>query len=146
MSGRYGSVDYVDVVNMLDQLLPGTAVTYYGDEIGMEDNMKIPCNESHDPAGCQDGVNLGGSRDPERTPFQSDASTNAGFSSGRPWLPINENYLQVNAEAETADPRSHLSVYKKLLQLRTSDVVQVGDFVASTLPGNVFTFTRYQQG
>jgi alpha-glucosidase len=53
----------VDAVNMLVTLLPGTAVTYNGEEIGMTDlDIESPIDD----------------RDPERTPFQWDNSTSAG--------------------------------------------------------------------
>lgn len=65
---------------MVQLMLPGTAVTYYGEEIGMLDNMNMTCDEAHDPQGCQDNVTLGRSRDPQRTPFQWDATQNAGIT------------------------------------------------------------------
>ncbi len=60
------------------------------------------------------------SRDNARTPMQWDASENAGFSSATPWLPVHDDYQQVNVEAETADPTSPLSWYRRLAELRAS--------------------------
>ena len=57
-------------------------------------------------------------RDSARTPMQWDASENAGFTSGTPWLPVYEDYQTVNAEAERADPESVLNWYFKLAELR----------------------------
>ncbi|MBR0257299.1 MAG: DUF3459 domain-containing protein, partial [Synergistaceae bacterium] len=57
-------------------------------------------------------------RDNARTPMQWDASHNAGFTSGTPWLPVNPNHITVNAESESADGESVLSWYRKLLALR----------------------------
>lgn len=69
----------VDGMNMLALLLPGTAITYYGEEIGMEDTF-ISFEQRVDPAGVNaDRCNyLKNSRDPERTPFQWDDTPNAG--------------------------------------------------------------------
>ena len=58
------------------------------------------------------------SRDNARTPMQWDASANAGFSTATPWLPVHDDYAQVNVEAESADPDSPLSWYRKLAALR----------------------------
>ncbi len=58
------------------------------------------------------------SRDSARTPVQWDASENAGFTSGTPWLPVNENYRQINAAAEEKDPASLLNFYRKAISLR----------------------------
>ncbi len=58
------------------------------------------------------------SRDNARTPMQWNASANAGFSTAKPWLPVHDDYAQVNVEAETADPNSTLSWFRKLAALR----------------------------
>ena len=70
------------------------------------------------------------SRDNARTPMQWSADANAGFTTGTPWLPVNPNYLTVNAEAEVADPDSVFNYYRKLIALRHSrDVIVYGEFV-----------------
>ena len=58
------------------------------------------------------------SRDNSRTPMQWNAKNNAGFTDGKPWIKINENYSTVNVENEMNDPKSILSYYRKLLKLR----------------------------
>jgi len=60
------------------------------------------------------------SRDNARTPMQWDASDNAGFTTGTPWLPVHPDYAQVNVAAEEADPDSVLNWYRKLAALRAS--------------------------
>lgn len=60
------------------------------------------------------------SRDNARTPMQWDASENAGFSTGTPWLPVHPDYTQVNVAAEEADPDSVLNWYRSLAALRAS--------------------------
>lgn len=58
------------------------------------------------------------SRDHSRTPMQWEATENAGFTDGKPWLVINPNYLERNVAAAQADPDSILNLYKYLIQLR----------------------------
>lgn len=61
----------VDIMNMILLMLPGTAVTYYGEEIGMC-NAEISWEQTVDPAGKNAGPERFHlfSRDPERTPMQ----------------------------------------------------------------------------
>ncbi len=69
------------------------------------------------------------SRDNARTPMQWDASADAGFSAATPWLPVHDDYAQVNVEAESADPDSPLSWYRKLAALRAErDELVAGSF------------------
>jgi len=65
---------------MITLLLPGVAVTYNGDEIGMEDTW-ISWEDTKDPQGCNAGKDVyeKASRDPARTPFQWDNTTSAGI-------------------------------------------------------------------
>lgn len=60
------------------------------------------------------------SRDNARTPMQWDASANAGFTTGTPWLPVHADFAEVNVEAESADPDSVLNWYRRLVALRGS--------------------------
>lgn len=60
------------------------------------------------------------SRDNTRTPFQWDASLNAGFTTGKPWIKVNPNYKTVNVVAEAQNPLSELSYFKKMVALRKS--------------------------
>ena len=57
-------------------------------------------------------------RDNARTPMQWTAGENAGFTTGTPWLPVNENHTVINAAAALADPDSIFYYYKKLIALR----------------------------
>ena len=57
-------------------------------------------------------------RDNARTPMQWDASANAGFTAGTPWIDVNPNYRQINVYRAQADPDSILHFYRKLLALR----------------------------
>ena len=58
------------------------------------------------------------SRDNARTPMQWNASRNAGFTVGEPWIKVNPNYRQINAESQVDDPDSVFSYYRRLIRLR----------------------------
>ena len=60
-------------------------------------------------------------RDCERTPMQWNSSTNAGFSSAKPWLPVPDSAKAYNVESESKDPSSILNFYKAVLALRHQD-------------------------
>jgi alpha-glucosidase len=106
------------VAAMLLLTLRGTPTLYYGDEIGMED-VPIPAELARDTwTEREPGVGVG--RDPQRTPMQWSGSRHAGFTSGTPWLPLSSSYGTANVEALTSDPRSILSLYRKLIALRRS--------------------------
>jgi oligo-1,6-glucosidase len=84
------------------------------------------------------------SRDNARTPMQWDASPNAGFTTGTPWIAVNPNHASINAEAARADPDSVFHTYRRLIELRhTLPVVALGDFTMLLADDErVFAFTR----
>lgn len=115
------------IAMMLLLTLRGTPTMYYGDEIGMHD-VSIPPDLVHDPFEKQVP---GFGRDPERTPMQWNAGPNAGFCppSVTPWLPIADDYREVNVAVERDDPRSMLSLTKILIRLRrATPALQVGTY------------------
>jgi oligo-1,6-glucosidase len=61
------------------------------------------------------------SRENSRTPMQWNTTKNAGFSDGKPWLKVNPNYADINAEAQEKDPDSTLNYFRKLVQLRKQE-------------------------
>jgi oligo-1,6-glucosidase len=84
------------------------------------------------------------SRDNARTPVQWDDSPSAGFTTGTPWLPVNPDAADWNAEAQRKDPSSVLAHYRRLIALRHElPVVALGDFTM-LLPDHesVYAFTR----
>ena len=87
---------------------PGVPFVYYGEEIGM----------------------LGLKPDEQiRTPMQWTGESNAGFSSGTPWEPVNADHPRVNVAAQTNDSTSLLSAYRELISLRNQHAaLRVGDF------------------
>jgi len=84
------------------------------------------------------------SRDNTRTPFQWDATLNAGFTTGNPWIKVNPNYKEVNVAAEEKNPASELSYFKRIVALRkTSPVLVYGSYQVFD-PGNpsIYCYTR----
>ena len=84
------------------------------------------------------------SRDNARTPMQWTAGPQAGFSSAEPWIAVNPNHRQINAEAQLTDPDSVFSHYRKLIALRHAHpIVARGDFTM-LLPEDehVYAFRR----
>lgn len=65
------------------------------------------------------------SRDNARTPMQWDASPNAGFTEGEPWIMVNPNYGEINAADQIGREDSVFSFYKELVKLRKEKPVIV---------------------
>jgi oligo-1,6-glucosidase len=76
--------------------------------------------------------------------MQWDAGEHAGFTSGEPWIPVNPNHTEINAEAALADPDSVLHHYRALIALRHSEPTVVdGDFTMLLDDDErVYAFTR----
>jgi len=88
------------------------------------------------------------SRDNSRTPMQWNSSANAGFSNGKPWIMVNPNYREINAEEQIARADSVFKFYQKLIQLRkTMDIITCGSFEL-LLPDDkdLFVYTRSYNG
>ena len=83
-------------------------------------------------------------RDNARTPMQWTAGENAGFTTGTPWLPVNENHSVINAEAALADENSTFHYYQKLIALRKEYNVFRDGWFELMDPENeaVFAYTR----
>ena len=83
-------------------------------------------------------------RDNARTPMQWTSGWHAGFTTGTPWMPVNHNCVEINAEAALEDPYSIFYYYKRLIELRkTVPVFRDGSFTLVD-PDNeeVFAYTR----
>ncbi len=86
---------------------------------------------------------LRSSRDNARTPVQWDASEQAGFTEGTPWLKVNENKSFINVDAENQDPDSILNFYKKMIEFRkASSAITEGSYRRVASPSDVYLFTR----
>lgn len=134
----------MDALNMMLLLLPGTPVTYYGEEIGMI-NTFISWEDTKDPEGCRWGEEHyeEHSRDPERTPMQWNEGHMAGFTNGSDtWLPVNPNYTEINVAAQEAAEHSSLKVYKELIKLRAEATFRDGDLSFPTHDQYTFSFLR----
>lgn len=113
--------------------LRGIPFIYQGQEIGMENLPFESMDEVDDVSswdeyehmlseGCTPEQALEGvrrfSRDNARTPFQWTHDNQAGFTTGIPWLRVNPNYININAEDEGKDPNSVLNFYKEMVRVR----------------------------
>ncbi|XP_017150174.1 maltase A1 [Drosophila miranda] len=147
-ASRYGAAN-ADAMNMLVMILPGASVTYQGEELAMTDG-EISWEDTQDPAACNSNADIYEqfTRDPSRTPFQWTSGTNAGFSTGqKTWLPLAPDYATVNVETESSAERSHLKIYKALVELRkASTTLQKGSTKYGVLKENVFVVKRYLSG
>jgi alpha-glucosidase len=129
------------VAAMLLLTLRGTPTIYYGDELGMHD-VVIPPERLQDPWEKNvPGLGLG--RDPERTPMQWEASPNAGFTTGTPWLPLAGDTDPVNVARQRDDPTSILTLYRRLLALRREYAeLAVGDYALVDVGGDLLAYVR----
>uniref|UniRef100_A0A0A1XAI1 Probable maltase D n=3 Tax=Zeugodacus cucurbitae TaxID=28588 RepID=A0A0A1XAI1_ZEUCU len=124
-----------DMMTIVTHALPGTSVTYYGDEIGMPD-LATECT----PTNCD-------FRDPERTPMQWDSTKNAGFSAGNStWLPVNPNYKLLNVQRQRGVARSTLQIFKNMSALKKTPAFRAfkeeGGFSYGALTEQVFQIVR----
>ena len=87
-------------------------------------------------------------RDNSRTPFQWSGAEKAGFTTGNPWIKINPNYTQINAEAEDKDANSPLNYFRNLTKLRKENLVLVyGKYtLLDELNESVYAYTRELNG
>ncbi|KAF8234809.1 glycoside hydrolase family 13 protein [Tricholoma matsutake] len=83
-------------------------------------------------------------RDHARVPMQWDATEHAGFTSGTPWMRVNDDYKQWNVTSQISDPRSVHSFWKEALRVRKmNDVLIYGDFVDLSIGDEqLFSYTR----
>jgi alpha-glucosidase len=116
---RLGGIPQARMAALLLLTLRGTPTIYNGEEIGMVDGV-IRRSEVRDPWE-QNAPGLGLGRDPCRTPMQWSGAPGAGFTQGRPWLPVAADATEINVAAETAAPRSMLTFYRRLMELRASE-------------------------
>lgn len=123
-----------------------TPYIYNGDEIGMTNirfnsindyndlatknwyNQLLAVDKTKAEAYIQSQKEL--SRDNSRTPMQWNTQLNAGFTNGKPWLKINNNYTSINTEGDIKNNHSIFNFTRELIQLRNSikDVLVYGDF------------------
>jgi alpha-glucosidase len=131
------------IAAMLLLTLRGTPTMYYGDEIGMED-VPIPPDAVQDPwEKNEPGLGLG--RDPVRTPTPWDESEGAGFTPGKPWLPLNADHASRNVRALANEDGSILALYRRLIELRRrSPALRGGVLTDVHTEGDVLVFQRQE--
>jgi alpha-glucosidase len=118
---------------------------YYGDELGLG-HVPIAPEAVQDPwEKNEPGLGLG--RDPSRTPFQWDDTANAGFSSDRPWLPLDPDYKVCNVETLRNASGSILELYRQLLELRRHHAaLNSGSFRLINVQGDALIYERSAPG
>ncbi|XP_058791296.1 maltase 1-like [Phymastichus coffea] len=145
VASRFGKGnERADQISMLSAVLPGILVIYNGDEIGMVDRP-FTYKETVDPAGCNAGPDRYylKSRDPERTPFQWDATTSAGFSTNNEtWLPVHDNYKELNLAMQKNATISHYNVFKALTKLKKDSTLKNGSTDVSLATNKILAVIR----
>ncbi len=134
----------------------GVPFTYYGEEIGMR-TADIALKEAEDPIAkywldlpewLHDHVPIMLNRDNCRTPMQWSGAPSAGFSTGSTtWLPVQDNYTEINVEQRLDDPTSIIHTYRDILQLRNqSKALKSGSTTLSDDPEllakNILSYNR----
>ena len=147
MVSRYGSEAFqkesAKMLCAMYMFQSGTPFVYQGQEIGMTNWRPERADMYEDVQTRWQYNNVGtkkseqkrlevlwnGSRDSARTPVQWSAEENAGFTTGKPWFYINENYKEINVADQEKDPESVLNFYRKAISLRkTLSAVRHGDY------------------
>jgi oligo-1,6-glucosidase len=141
-------VDYWDLsakmLGLMQLSLRGTPFIYQGQEIGMTNFDYTKLSELNDvESRNMDRLlkKLGipgflrwrwikeSSRDNARTPMQWDSSNNAGFTTGTPWLPVNQNFVRLNYAGQKNYPGSVLNFYKAMIRIRQkNECLKAGSF------------------
>ena len=142
--------------------MQGTPYIYQGEELGMT-NVRFDSIEEYrdietlnmyyerldagyDKKDIMESI-YAKSRDNARTPMQWSAQRNAGFTTGTPWLGLNPNYSEINAEKEINDPDSVYQFYRRLIELRKTCPVFTDGKFELLLPEDeqIFAYTRTDQ-
>lgn len=140
-------------------LMQGTPFIYQGQEIGMT-NVKYDSIDDYNDVRTKNMYRLGigagihhdemmqiiwhSSRDNSRTPMQWSAGENAGFTTGTPWIKLNENFKNINVEAQQQDEGSILNFYKRMIQMKKANDVFTYGIYDEVIEDNtrMFAYTR----
>ncbi|WP_114571765.1 glycoside hydrolase family 13 protein [Exiguobacterium flavidum] len=156
---RFGSekfrVESAKLLGLMLHTLPGIPYIYQGEEIGMtgmrfdraedypdvafRNRYKERIENGEAPEMVLSSMQLL-ARDNSRTPVQWDASRNAGFSAGQPWIPVNPNYEEINVEAAEDDADSVLHFYRKLTAMRKEHPVMVYGTYRDLAPNDPYLY------
>ena len=157
-------VESAKVLGALYFFMQGTPYIYQGQELGMT-NVKFDTIDQYDDVAMKNLYRIESAkgeehaqkvmeliwkngRDNSRTPMQWNAKENAGFTTGTPWLGVNENYKTINVEAQWNDPKSVLSFYRDMIKLRKEEEVFVyGNYdLILEEDENIYAYTRTLAG
>lgn len=145
-------------------MMQGTPYIYQGEELGMTNTVFNSVDDFRDLESInayRELVESGlytdedmfpkiahKSRDNARTPMQWDASENAGFTTGTPWIAVNPNYKKINVEDQLKREDSVFNYYKKLIRLRKENEIIVYGNYELLLPEdeNIFAYVRSLDG
>ncbi|SMF92925.1 glucan 1,6-alpha-glucosidase [Paenibacillus uliginis N3/975] len=148
---------------VLLHMMKGTPYIYQGEEIGMTNYPVSSIDEVEDIESVNmyharlangyavsdiiESINAKG-RDNARTPMQWDGSDNAGFTTGTPWLHVNQNHTTINVKQNIENPDSIFYTYQRLIQLRKDNPIIVwGEFeLIESTPDDVFAYYRLYEG
>jgi len=123
LGSRLSKPEFKDAVNLMMLTMEGSAFLWFGDEIGMSSNVF--------------------------SPMQWDSSSNAGFTTGDPWLPVGDDASLVNVKFERAlgNDRSVLKTFNSTAALRFSPALAYGKMTLIEADGNsLFSFIRHAEG
>lgn len=141
-------------------MMQGTPYVYQGEELGMTNTVFNSVDDFRDLESInayRELVESGlytdedmfpkiahKSRDNARTPMQWDASKNAGFTTGKPWIAVNPNYKKINVADQLKREDSVFHYYQKLIRLRKENEIIVYGNYELLLPEdeNIFAYTR----
>ena len=141
-------------------MMQGTPYVYQGEELGMTNTVFNSVDDFRDLESInayRELVESGlytdedmfpkiahKSRDNARTPMQWDASENAGFTTGKPWIAVNPNYKKINVADQLKREDSVFHYYQKLIRLRKENEIIVYGNYELLLPEdeNIFAYTR----
>ena len=138
----------------LNVMMKGLPFLYQGQEIGMENCHYRSIDEADDisaldqyqvalAAGLSEAEALAAvdhySRDNARRPFQWDDTENAGFTTGKPWLRVNENYTRINLAEQIHRPDSVWNFYRQLIELRRNP-----DYAETVVYGEMVPYLEEQ--
>lgn len=167
MISRWGNdqeyrVESAKMLAILLHMMKGTPYIYQGEEIGMTNTPISDISEAEDIETINmynerldqgyskteiiDSINAKG-RDNARRPIAWSSKENGGFTTGTPWIALNENYQEINVAAALDDPDSIFYTYQKLVQLRKDNPIMVwGDFELVDTVDCVFSYYREYNG
>lgn len=151
-------VESAKLFAILLHMMKGTPYIYQGEEIGMTNKTVSSISEVDDIEAINmyneriesgfskesilTAINAKG-RDNARTPMQWSNEKEAGFTTGTPWLSVNDNYSEINVQEALEDKESVFYTYQKLIRLRKENSIVVwGNFELLKTVDEIFAYTR----